>query len=396
MGTQTTVQSVLILEDHDFQRSLASALLKDCGVSHIVGACDGEESLSILREQSIQVVLCDLQTPGMDGVSLLRHIAQEGLADAVIIASAMDIALICTVEEMARSCGLQVLGAVEKPLTRQKLSEMLARFRPRAAQSEPRALEMMGIDDIRTGLARDEMLPYFQPKVSLSTRRCTGVEALVRWKHPQRGLIPPLAFIPVAEGTPAIHDLTWMMAHKAITAMRSWERTAWPLSLSLNFSADVLCTNGVVERMTDAATRYAIEPANLVLEVTESVIGRDTTQLLETLARLRLRGFGLSIDDFGTGYSSMQQLSRISFTELKIDRSFVRGAASRSHLRTILEGSLTLARNLRLKSVAEGVETQEDWDLLRDLGCDEAQGYFIAKPMPSDAFLDWHASWTRG
>jgi EAL domain-containing protein (putative c-di-GMP-specific phosphodiesterase class I) len=147
--------------------------------------------------------------------------------------------------------------------------------------------------------------------------------------------------------------------------------------------------------MTEAATCNAIEPAHLVLEVTESVIGRDTTQLLETLARLRLRGFGLSIDDFGTGYSSMQQLSRISFTELKIDRSFVRGAASRSHLRTILEGSLTLARNLRLKSVAEGVETQEDWDLLRDLGCDEAQGYFIARPMPADAFLDWHASWTR-
>jgi EAL domain-containing protein (putative c-di-GMP-specific phosphodiesterase class I) len=209
-------------------------------------------------------------------------------------------------------------------------------------------------------------------------------------------MVPPLSFIPVAENTPVIHELTWMMLEKSVASLRSWGTKAWPLSLSINFSADVLCTKGVVERMVDAATRHAIEPANLILEVTESVIGRDTTQLLETLARLRMRGFGLSIDDFGTGYSSMQQLSRISFTELKIDRSFVRDAASRSHLRTILEGSLDLARNLRLKSVAEGVETQGDWDLLSALGCDQAQGYFIAKPMPGAAFLDWHTGWTAG
>jgi EAL domain-containing protein (putative c-di-GMP-specific phosphodiesterase class I)/FixJ family two-component response regulator len=396
LGNEAKVHTVLVLEDHKFQRDIAVALLQDCGVEVVLEAGSGEEALEVARKHEIDVALCDLHTPGMDGVSMLRQMAQEKLAHSIIIASALDVALICTVEEMARSCGLQVLGAVEKPLTRQNLSNMLARYRPRAEQFAPRKLELMELEDVGRGLRNDEMLPYFQPKVSLSTRECTGVEALVRWQHPTRGMVPPLSFIPVAENTPVIHELTWMMLEKSIASLRSWGTKAWPLSLSINFSADVLCTKGVVERMVAAATQHAIEPGHLILEVTESVIGRDTTQLLETLARLRMRGFGLSIDDFGTGYSSMQQLSRISFTELKIDRSFVRDAASRSHLRTILEGSLDLARNLRLKSVAEGVETQDDWDLLRSLGCDQAQGYFIAKPMPADAFLDWHARWTAG
>jgi EAL domain-containing protein (putative c-di-GMP-specific phosphodiesterase class I) len=163
--------------------------------------------------------------------------------------------------------------------------------------------------------------------------------------------------------------------------------------VSVNFSADVLCEPGVVEHLAAVVTRQPVEPNNIVLEVTESVLARDTAQLLETLARLRLRGFGLSIDDFGTGYSSMQQLSRISFTELKIDRSFVHGAATRRHLRTILESSLELARKLKLKSVAEGVETEADWQLLRELGCDVAQGYYVAKPMPAEQFWDWHTRW---
>lgn len=384
-----------MLEDHEFQREVAIALLRDCGAQEIWSAASGEAALEIARRESVQVLLCDLQTPGMDGIALLHHIAAEKLADAIIINSALDVALICTVEEMARTYGLQVLGAIEKPLTRQKLSEMLERYAVPGSLKQESSIELAPLGDIADGLERDELLPYFQPKVSLATRKCLGVEALVRWNHKTRGLVPPAAFIPVVENTPVMHSLTWMMLEKSMASLRSWGRGAWSISVSVNFSADVLSHTGVVERIADAVMRHSLEPANLVIEVTESVLARDAAQLLETMARLRMRGFGLSIDDFGTGYSSMQQLSRISFTELKIDRSFVRGAASRRHLRTILEGSLELARNLKLKSVAEGVETQEDWDLLRDLGCDQAQGYFIAKPMRAEAFWEWHERWSQ-
>jgi EAL domain-containing protein (putative c-di-GMP-specific phosphodiesterase class I) len=382
-----------VLEDHEFQREVAVSLLRDCGVEQIWSAASGEAALELARRESVQVLLCDLQTPGMDGIALLHHIAEEKLANGIIIASALDVALICTVEEMARSYGLQVLGAIEKPITRRQLSDMLERYEVANNKPAQPQIELAPLHEVADAVERSEIVPYFQPKVSLSTGKCLGVEALARWNHKTRGLVPPAAFISVAENTPVMHGLTWLMLEKSIACLRSWGRSAWPLSVSVNFSADVLGRAGVVERVADVVTRQSLEPANVVVEVTESVLARDAAQLLETLARLRLRGFGLSIDDFGTGYSSMQQLSRISFTELKIDQSFVRGAATRRHLRTILEGSLELARNLKLKSVAEGVETQEDWDLLRDLGCDQAQGYFIAKPMPSSAFMQWHEQW---
>jgi EAL domain-containing protein (putative c-di-GMP-specific phosphodiesterase class I)/CheY-like chemotaxis protein len=384
----------LVLEDHEFQRQVAVSLLRDCGVEQIWVAGSGEEALEVARREPVEVLVCDLQTPGMDGIALLHHIAQDHLAEAIIIASALDPALICTVEEMARSYGLQVLGAVEKPLTRRKLADMLQRYVLHAAQAPQAETKLMPLGEIADAVERSELVPYVQPKVSLSTRKCLGVEALVRWNHPTRGVLPPASFIPVAENTPVMHGLTWLMLEKSIAALRSWGREAWSLSVSVNFSADVVGRPGVVERIADVVTRNSLEPANLVVEVTESTLAGDTAQLLESLARLRLRGFGLSIDDYGTGYSSMQQLSRISFTELKVDRSFVHGAAQRRHLRTILESSLKLAKNLKLKSVAEGVETQEDWDLLRELGCDQAQGYFIAKPMRAEEFSDWHRHWS--
>jgi EAL domain-containing protein (putative c-di-GMP-specific phosphodiesterase class I) len=384
---------VLVLEDHDFQRAVATALLKDCGVEEVFTAVTGEEALKLARLRTIHVLVCDLQTPGMDGVELLRHVAEERLAHAVIIASALDAALIGTVEEMARSHGLQVLGAVEKPLTRSRLQGLLDQYRPPSAPKPAPAITPMTVAEIAQALRDDQFVPFFQPKVSVATRELVGLEALIRWRHPTRGLIPPIAFIPVAEDTPLIHDLTWMMVDKSITQWRAWGQRGWGLSVSINFSVHVVSEVGVVERMADAIGRHRVEPGHLVLEVTESTLCKNAAHMLEALARLRLKGFGLSIDDFGTGYSSMQQLSRISFTELKIDRSFVHGASSRRHLRTILESSLELARKLKLKSVAEGVETEEDWSLLRELGCDTAQGYLISKPLPEEELWPWYERW---
>jgi EAL domain-containing protein (putative c-di-GMP-specific phosphodiesterase class I)/CheY-like chemotaxis protein len=388
--------SVLVLEDHDFQRAVAIALLKDCGIEDVLSAATGDAALKLARSHPIHVLVCDLQTPGMDGVELLRHVAEEKLANAVIIASAMDPALIGTVEEMARSHGLQVLGAVEKPLTRSRLQSLLDQYRKPSAPKQVTAITPMTVPEIAQALRDDQFIPYFQPKVSVSTRELVGLEALIRWRHPTRGLIPPIAFIPVAEDTPLIHDLTWMMVDKSIAQWRGWGSRGWRLSVSINFSVHVVSEIGVVDRMADAIGRHRVEPGNVVLEVTESTLCKNAAHMLEALARLRLKGFGLSIDDFGTGYSSMQQLSRISFTELKIDRAFVHGAASRRHLRTILESSLDLARKLKLKSVAEGVETEEDWNLLRELGCDTAQGYLISKPMPEEQLWPWYERWLSG
>lgn len=384
---------VLVLEDHDFQRRIAVRLLAECGISKVFEAASGDEALAAVRAQAMDVLVCDLQTPGMDGVEFIRHVAEEQLAGSIIIASGLEPALISTVEQMANAHGLQVLGAIEKPLTKDKLQTLLRQYRPSQPLKAPEVVELMSLDEIAQGIAGDEFLPYFQPKVFIGTRRLVGTEALIRWRHPERGLVPPKAFIQVAEGTPLINELTAIMLDKSLAQCRVWLDQGWPLSVSINFSADVLSGVGVADHVAARTLAHGLEPAQVIVEVTESMVASNDAHMLETLARLRMKGFGLSIDDYGTGYSSLQQLSRIPFTELKIDRSLVDGAHEKPSLRTLLESSLELARKLKMKSVAEGVETEQDWNLLKELGCDIAQGYLVAKPLPAGEVKDWYGKW---
>ena len=165
--------------------------------------------------------------------------------------------------------------------------------------------------------------------------------------------------------------------------------------MSVNLSLKSLADVHLADRVTDLVRSQELDPRHVVLEVTESAATTDVGKALENLARLRMKGFGLSIDDYGTGYSSMQQLTRIAFTELKIDQSFVTNAAKQESARVILESSLEMAKKLNMTAVAEGVETQADWNLLRQLGCDLAQGYFIARPMEAGAYLDWVRTWKQ-
>jgi EAL domain-containing protein (putative c-di-GMP-specific phosphodiesterase class I)/CheY-like chemotaxis protein len=383
---------VLVLEDDGFQRRFAVRLLAECGVSKVFEAASGDEALAAVRARAMDVLVCDLQTPGMDGVEFIRHVAEEQLAGSIIIASGLEPALISTVEQMASAHGLQVLGAIEKPLTKDKLQTLLRQYRP-SQLKVPDVVELMSLDEIAQGIEGDEFLPYFQPKVFIGTRRLVGTEALIRWRHPERGLVPPNAFIQVAEHTPLINELTAIMLDKSLAQCRVWLDQGWPISVSINFSADVLSEVGVADHVAARTLAHGLEPAQVIVEVTESMVASNAAHMLGTLARLRMKGFGLSIDDYGTGYSSLQQLSRIPFTELKIDRSLVDGAHEKASLRTLLESSLELAHKLKLKSVAEGVETEQDWNLLKELGCDIAQGYLVAKPLPAGEVKDWYGKW---
>ena len=220
-----------------------------------------------------------------------------------------------------------------------------------------------------------------------------GAEALARWRHPVRGVVPPGAFVSALETAGAIDDLTWLMLEKAAAAAAKWQVEGWMGTVSVNLSLTSLSDSTLADRITEAVRRQGLETRAMILEITESAAMTDVGRCLENLARLRVKGFGLSIDDYGTGYSSMQQLARIPFTELKLDQSFVMNCATNAQHRAIIESSLDMARRLRLKTVAEGVETQADWGLLRELGCAQGQGYFIAKPIPAADFLAWARQW---
>ena len=386
---------LIVVEDHDFQRQVALSFLAQLGVRQVIEAADGREALDKIRGAPwpVDVVLCDLDMPGMDGVQFIRHLAEDQLVTSIILQSGLETQLIASVEGMARAHGLTVLGTIEKPVTAQKLYNLLSRYKP---CTTPRKVVPPSItpEDIRRGLAENEFVAYYQPKVEFKNLKLAGVEALARWRHKEKGLLAPATFIDVAERNGLIDALTMRMLETALGQQKTWADRGLVTQVAINLSLAYLGQTNVADVIFGLAARLGVSPKLVTLEVTESLVTTNLTYVLENLARLRMRGFGISIDDYGTGFSSMQQLSRIPFTELKIDQSFVTGATNRPNLRVILESSLQLAHKLGLKAVAEGIEKDEEWALLKSLDCDVAQGFFIARPMPGDAVLDWNTTWS--
>ena len=387
----------LIVEDHGFQRWATRQILENLGARFVVEAADGREALESFRnaEEPIDIIISDLDMPGMDGMELIRHLGAEGRPVSMIIASALDRALVGSVETMTTAYGINLLGAIEKPITAKALEVAIrGHALPRAKVDRTKVVgPTFTIEEITEGLRNHEFEPYFQPKVELSTGAIKGVEALARWRHPQKGVILPSAFIKPLESSGQIDSLTMSMLEMAAVCCRTWRRGGLDATVSVNLSLKSLADVELADRVTELVLAQELDPRHMVLEVTESAVATHLGSALENLSRLRMKGFGLSIDDYGTGYSSMQQLSHIAFTELKIDESFVRNASRQKASRVILESSLEMARRLNIVAVAEGVETQLDWDLLRSLGCDLCQGYFVAVPMETGEFFRWVKTW---
>jgi EAL domain-containing protein (putative c-di-GMP-specific phosphodiesterase class I) len=222
-----------------------------------------------------------------------------------------------------------------------------------------------------------------------------GAETLVRWLHTTDGLIMPDQFVGLAEQYGLIDALTHMVLLSALPQARQWQDAQLSLRLAVNLSMDNLVSLSFLDEVVNLTTEAGVRPENLMLEVTESRLMQDQRVSLEILTRLRLKRFKLSIDDFGTGNSSLTQLRNIPFDELKIDQSFVHGAWANDTQRAMFDASLGLARQLGMETVAEGVEDQADWDFLRQQGCDVAQGYFIARPMPAERFVPWMQEWEK-
>jgi EAL domain-containing protein (putative c-di-GMP-specific phosphodiesterase class I)/AmiR/NasT family two-component response regulator len=389
----------LVAEDNEFQRRWLVVMLTNLGANHIVEAADGHSALNILHDSSPPINICfiDLNMPGMDGLELIRHMAKEDNPASIILASALDPSLVFSVETMSKAYGVNLLGTIAKPATPENLLELIALYQPRQVKdTQPQsASPEFTIAQIAAGLRNNEFLPYFQPKVELETGHIKGAEAFARWHHPAHGLIPPSAFLSKLEGTEHLNTLSWAMIEKSAAACKAWHDLGSPISVSINLAADSLAGAGAAEHIAALVARHGIDPSCIILEVTESAAKIDNPQFLENLARLRMNGFVLAIDDFGTGHASNQELLRIPFSEVKIDRSFVAGASKNEAIKVVLSSSLDLARKLNRQSTAVGVETRHDWDILLQLGCTHAQGYYIAKPMESSALPAWMEEWAE-
>ncbi len=248
----------------------------------------------------------------------------------------------------------------------------------------PRRLTLMG--ELRQGIAKGEFFLLYQPKVDVHSGEMMSAEALVRWRHYKHGVIPPGDFIPLAERTGLIKDLSLFLLKRVLEQLAIWLQEGLKVQVSVNVSAQDLLDSELPDVLAGLFTSYEVSPSQLVVEITETTIISDPERALQVMSRLADMGVKLSVDDFGTGYSSLSTLKRMPISEIKIDRSFVKDMMTNSNDEAIVQATIGLAHNLRLEVVAEGVETQEVAERLKALGCDALQGYFFSKPVPPEEF----------
>jgi EAL domain-containing protein (putative c-di-GMP-specific phosphodiesterase class I) len=271
-----------------------------------------------------------------------------------------------------------------------QLECLISKYSPvKSKFHEPIKSQTFSIEEILEGIKEKQFEPFFQPKVNFHSGQIIGAETLARWIHPKFGIIPPYSFISVLESSSNIDELTYLILEKSAEAFHTFRKMNDNLTLSINLSADSLDKTGFAESVTKIVRNTGLNTQNFILEITESAAMTDVANALENLARLSMNGFELSIDDYGTGFSSMQQLTRVSFSELKIDQSFVRDFTENKNLRIMVKSCIDMAHKLNIKCVAEGVETKEEWELLKSMNCDVAQGYFIARPLSFEKCIDF-------
>jgi len=246
--------------------------------------------------------------------------------------------------------------------------------------------------DVTRAIARGQIGLAYQPKIGLPGGHLVGVEALARWQHPTRGFIPPDVFVAAAERSTAINTLTGHVLGTALDQAAEWRREGLDIELAFNISARNLDDVDFPDAVDRACHRRGFPGKQLTVELTESAT-QHAVQLMDTLTRLRIKGIRISLDDFGIGYSSLSQLKQLPFTEIKIDKSFVMEAHRSRDSRIIIKSIVDLAHNLGLDVTAEGVETRDALSYLIELGCDKAQGYYIARPMAGEALGPWARAW---
>lgn len=385
---------ILILDDESFMRKLIAHMLKGLGFSSVATCDNGFSALQKIDvpENRPDLILLDLNMPDMDGVEFVRKLVEHDYTGSLVLVSGESERVLQMAEKLVQAHRITVLGHLIKPVALVELASVMDKWRPTEIRQS--AKKKYSVEELRRAINRDELVNHYQPKVKVASGEVVGVETLVRWRHPVDGLVFPDQFIDLAETHGLIDELTRKVLVNAMRQARDWRAAGLHLRVAINVSMDNLSSVAFADFVAEQAEEAGMAPQDFIIELTESRLMLDQRAPLEILTRLRLKRFHISIDDFGTGHSSLTQLRDISFDELKIDRSFVHGAWRDESARSIYYVSLALGEQFGMQVVAEGVEDRDDWDLVRQTGCDLAQGYFIARPMPAYALIEWMQSWS--
>lgn len=388
-------QNLYILDDDEQYANLLAEVATNAGWQ-----ATSEQSALAFLDADIPVnsiIVLDLIMPEMDGIEVIRTIAAKRTDLLLILVSGFDTRVLHSAQLLAEAHNIKVLATLTKPISIKEFLYVLKQISVTPPSQKISAVNKTPLlaSELDYAIQQHQLVLYYQPQINMSTRKIEGVESLVRWQHPERGLLFPDQFIQLAEDNNLIDKLTEEVITMAVTQNQKWMSKDLHLHVSINVSAQNITSLSLPEFLQSLTDKHAVTEQNITLELTESAVMSELTSSLDVLNRLRMKGFSLSIDDFGTGYSSLSHLYRAPFTELKIDQFFVMNMIQDTEALIIVKICVTLGHMLGMKLVAEGVETQEIWNELKKLGCDIAQGYFMAKPMPADELIQWKQDWER-
>jgi len=379
--------AILVIDDTPEVAALVRAHLELAGYDVRVASC-GADGLAAAAAEPPDLILLDVMMPGMNGYEVCQRLreAETTRYVPIIVLSAVP-----GRAAMVRALDIGADDFLAKPFHG---DELLARVRAhvrkkRLHDAQANGSILIGEDpetrELREAIADRQLVLHYQPKRNAQDRQLIGVESLVRWRHPTRGLLPPGEFLPLAERTGLIRPLGEAVLENALRQCHTWQQAGHSVPVAVNMSASDLQDLRTPALTLELLMRCRVPPQDLTIELTESAMVADPVRAIEILTRLRDQGVRISIDDFGTGYSSLSYLRRLPVDELKIDRSFVAEVTTDIATQTIVRGTIALAHDLGLHVVAEGVESQETWDCLTELGCDIVQGFFLGRPVPADA-----------
>lgn len=381
---------LLVVDDHDAQRRLVAHMLASLGAAQVLQADSIDAALALVqRTPGLDAVLSDLDMPGGDGLELARRVRATGLPVAVALMSAIPPPVLAGIRALQAEGSALIHDVLPKPVSRDALARWLDQVRQTVPHGPPEAPFSVGA--IEDAVAAKEIQPWFEPQVDLASGALTGFEVLARWQHPQRGVLSPARFIPVVESTPALIPLTLSLLDQALAVLPGLQRVAPGARLSVNVGMRCLETDGFADRAAAVMRDHALDPARVTLEVTESASMIDAERVVSTLTRLRMRGFELAVDDFGTGFGSLRQVAYGAYSEIKIDRQFVAGVCDDPMARAAVSSICALAGGLRMRCVAEGIETAAVRDAVAALGCGIGQGWWWARALPLSGVEDWAA-----
>ncbi len=381
--------TVLLVDDDPTQIAILTAYFASLGVTNIHSASNPTDALKVISKygRKTDLVVSDLQMPEMDGIEFMRYLKASEFSGKFAIVSGIKRDVLEHAGRLAQMHKLNLIGQIPKPLTKDALDSVFLKTTIVEPRQYTRADIVITRDQFEFALLEDEILPHYQPKVEVNTGKIVGAEALARWKTDDGKNIPPEVFISFAEQNGKISELTYYLFEKTLQDLEKFLAIDSGFRIAVNLAPENIKNIDLPDQINKRMKAAGMTSKNISFEVTENSIINLDSVTLEVLSRLRVLNFEVAIDDFGTGSSNIQTLRDFPYSELKIDRSFITDAISNTFSKQTVVAAVALAQERGMKIVAEGVEDHATWEMLRELGIEQAQGFLLAKAMPTDNFI---------